>query len=296
MNIQQLHYFDVLAQYLNFSEASKHLFIAQPALSHSIACLETELKIRLFQRDTRSVRLTAAGTVFLHEVREILGRLDNAIEKAHQTDAGFSGSLNIGFLSTLIKQHFPDWIPPFQEKYPNLNLHFEQMYMAPLREALEQEFIDVAFTRSFDLVDSPTLQWIKIYDEKSSLILREDHPLAQSDIDFKALAKEPFIIIAPHISPYWHLKVIQICANRGFTPHFAHRPLSMETVYALLDAGLGVAILPNSGQVYNKGNLTFIDLEGEDAKIDVVIAWKKNNLNPAIPLFLDTIIGCPAGF
>ncbi|HHV18873.1 MAG TPA: LysR family transcriptional regulator [Thermoanaerobacterales bacterium] len=294
MNIQQLKYFIAVAHYLNFSEASKHLFIAQPALSQGIARLEKELNVKLFDRDTHSVALTAAGKVFLQEVQEIVKRLDLAVEKAQRTHAGYSGHLRIGFLSSLIKIYFPQWIPGFRNKYQHVNLSFNQLFMEPLRKALEKGYVDIGVTRSFDLLLSPDLQWHKICDDGISLVLRRDHPLADSLVlDFDALAREPFIIAASETSPNWHKKVLQICANRGFVPTFAHTPLAIETVYTLLQAGLGIAFLPNSGKVHNLPKLKFIPLEGEDTKIDVVVAWNKLNTNPTIPLFLQEIVAVP---
>lgn len=290
MTIQQLNYFVAVAQYLSFSEAAKHLYVSQTAISHSIAGLEAELGFKLFYRDTRSVKLTAAGNTFLPEVEMIQERLDHAIAIALQVSSGHSGTISIGFLSSLMKTFFADWIPPFKEKYPNINLRIEQLYAINLRNALEKDLIDLAITRSYDLEDAENLSWVKLFDAGSSIIMHEDNPLAaagnESEIDYELLAKQPFIVISPNTSPYWYQKMLKICANRGFTPSLAFQPISMETAYALLGANMGVAILPESGKVFNTPNLKFIHLEGDDAKIDVCAAWKTNNENPSISIFL----------
>ncbi|MDR1203880.1 MAG: LysR family transcriptional regulator [Peptococcaceae bacterium] len=290
MNIQQLHNFVAVARHLNFSEAAKSLFIAQSALSHSIAALEAELNVKLFYRDTRLVKLTPAGSSFFQEVQEIIDRLDRAVEQARRMNAGLSGHINIGFLGSLLKSHFHEWIPPFQDKCPSIGLTFEQMYMAPLRKAIEQGHIDIGFTRSFDLIDSSDLQWIKLYDENISLVMRKDHPLAESPVlDFGALAQESFIITAQQSSPHWYQKVIQICASRGFKPNFVYTPITMEAVGILIESGFGITFFPNSAKIIHKDALTFIPLKGEDTVIDVVAAWKKNNPNPAAMTFLNEI-------
>ena len=82
---------------------------------------------------------------------------------------------------------------------------------------------------------------------------------------------------------------MQLCSNRGFVPNFIHTPFSMETIHTLLDAGYGVAMLPNSGNLYNKNNIVFRPMEEDDAKIDVVASWKKGNPNPVIQLFLEEL-------
>src|SRR5947209_3518440 len=75
MELRHLRYFAAVAQYLNYSEASRRLHVAQPAISQTILDLEDELGVKLLLRTKRSVQMTAAGSAFLREVQEILRRL-----------------------------------------------------------------------------------------------------------------------------------------------------------------------------------------------------------------------------
>ena len=72
MELRQIRYFVAAAEALNFTRASERLNVAQPALSRQIKSLEDELGIQLLERDSRQVRLTYAGEIFLEDVREVL--------------------------------------------------------------------------------------------------------------------------------------------------------------------------------------------------------------------------------
>ena len=291
MNFQQLKYFVEISRFLSFSKAAKHLGLAQSALSYGMASLEEELRVRLLARDTHSVRLTPAGTVFLKDVEEILSRMDNAVEKARNVDAGFSGTLRIAFLSSVLKRYYSEWVPPFKERFPNVNLVIGQLPMALIRGSLLDGTVDVAFTRSFDVESFSQLDTIPIYNETCTLVLHKDHPLANVEqLDYSLLADEPFVTMAPEANPGWHSKVMNICASMGFEPHIVQAPHSMEAIYNLLEFGMGVGILPSEHNLFDMPHLVMrplSDLPG--TSFQVVAAWRKDNMNPIMPLFLSEL-------
>ena len=97
MELRHLRYFTAVGQYLNYSEASRRLHVAQPALSQTVLDLEEELKVKLLLRTKRTVQLTAAGTAFLREAEEILRRAIEAGHLAQRAARGEVGALGIGF-------------------------------------------------------------------------------------------------------------------------------------------------------------------------------------------------------
>src|SRR5436190_12523882 len=97
MELRHLRYFVGVAQYLNYSEASRRLHVAQPAISQTILDLEDELGVKLMIRTKRSVVLTAAGRTFLSETEDILRRAEEAQRLARRTALGETGMLSIDF-------------------------------------------------------------------------------------------------------------------------------------------------------------------------------------------------------
>src|SRR5256885_15248413 len=93
MELRQLQFFVTLAEELNFRRAAERMHIAQPAFSEQIRRLECELGARLFDRTSHYVRLTAAGTLFLCEVRPALAQVDRAAVVATRAGRGVLGSI-----------------------------------------------------------------------------------------------------------------------------------------------------------------------------------------------------------
>ena len=100
MELRHLRYFVGVAHHLNYSEASRRLHVAQPAISQTILDLEEELGVKLLLRTKRTVQLTAAGSVFLHEAEQILNHAKEAGQIARRAARGETGSLGIGFFGT----------------------------------------------------------------------------------------------------------------------------------------------------------------------------------------------------
>ena len=116
MEIRQLRYFISVAEHLNFTEAAKQLFVAQPAVSQQIKSLEKEIGIKLFVRDKHSVQLTPAGKVFLNDAIEMLNRFEDVIKKARKAEIGEVGELSIGFLNAPVKNFLPGLVKDFRRK------------------------------------------------------------------------------------------------------------------------------------------------------------------------------------
>ncbi len=289
MNIHYLRYFIAVAEHLNFSKAADHLYIAQPGLSQGIANLERQLGVKLFDRDRRSVKLTAAGKAFLKEAVEITAKLDEAVEKARWVDANWLGDLNLGFLPSLGKILLPQWISEFRQKYPAVNLKLKQYTMATLHIALEHGDLDIGYTRSFALQGTSGFTCQKISTDSISAVMRSDHPLAGQDyIELSELAHEHFIMLAQQEAPQWHNLVVQIFARRGFTPTIIATPDRVDGIYPFVASGLGVGMVPSSNRTCDIPEIRFIHIRGDDAFFDTILTWKTSNTNPAIHLFANT--------
>ena len=96
IELRHVRYFLVVAEELHYGRAAKRLHMAQPPLSRAIRRLESELGVRLLERTSRSVSLTAAGRVFAEEAREILSSVDFAIREARSTAAAEGATIRLG--------------------------------------------------------------------------------------------------------------------------------------------------------------------------------------------------------
>lgn len=290
MDIRQLRYFVSVAENLNFTEAARHLYVAQSAVSQQIAQLEKELGVRLFQRTKRSVRLTNAGQVLHKEAVLIISRMEEAKEKTKQADSGLIGSLRIGFIGYTERSLLPPMIRHFRQLYPQIDLHLDQYHHGELMEMINSEELDLGFTLAFGVEVLPHLKHMPIYQESIAVVIHEDHPKASyKTINLTELSSEPFIVLNRRESPQGYQQTIQICANHGFTPNIAHEPRLLQTVLMLVDAGMGVAILPSSARVLASNSLRFVPLDGKQAVFELVATWQKSNSNPSTSLFIQAL-------
>jgi len=290
MDLQLLREFICLAEHLNFSIAAKYLFIAQPVLSRHIVDLENALGVQLFLRNKHSVRLTTIGSVVLTEAIAILARYQEGLKKIQLAADGFNGQLKIGFLGAPTKQFFPSLISRFRSEYSNIDLQLMQSNLGTLVQTLKRDEIDIGFTLSFDLPNTAGLSWRTIYSDSLAIVLRHDHPFAEkSEITLAALAHEDLIILSPEESPSLYNQIITLCTTNGFDPHIVQLATFPESALLMVESGIGIAILPRHVDVYANPKLRFLNISSGTIDFDLVVAWRTQYSNPAVPLFLQKI-------
>jgi len=290
MEIRQLKYFLAVAEHLNFTEASRQLYVAQSAVSQQVAELEKELSVKLFWRNKRTVRLTSAGEVLLKEAVFLLSRMEEAAEKTRQADSGLIGRLRIGFLGYTERVILPPLVRRFRLQYPQIQLELDQYPHGELIERLNNEELDIGFTFSFGVESIESLDRICVHHETMSVVLQEDHPLANATvINLADLATAPFVVLNRRESPQGFHQTLQICSNYGFSPNIVHEPKLLQTVLMLVDAGMGIAVLPTSARLQASKSLRFIQLDENQGSHELVATWKKKTANPSIDLFLEEL-------
>jgi DNA-binding transcriptional LysR family regulator len=287
MEIRQLRYFISVAEHLNFTEAARQLFVAQPAVSQQIKSLEKEIGITLFVRDKHSVNLTPAGKVFLNDAIEMLNRSEDAIKRAKKAEIGEVGELKIGFLNAPVKKFLPDLVKKFRRKYPQVQISLNHYQTGQIAEKLRDDQVDIAFTMSFTPQDIAEWEYITLFSQPYCVFMNEEHPLAGKDrISISELADESFVMLERKESPQGYDHLFTLFANHEFLPNITIQTERIETVLMIVEAGLGIAILPKHLIVYGTPFLRYREVAKWNHTVDIVVAWKKTNPNPSIPLFL----------
>src|SRR2546425_1476276 len=143
MELRLVHYFIAVAETLNFSRAAERLYMAQPPLSQQIQRLEKEMGVQLFVRTKRSVRLTAAGEVFLQEAYRTLAQVEQSVHAAQQADRGEIGRLAIGFVGSSAYGMLPPMIQAFRERFPHVELLLRELTTVEQVQALHHGQIQI---------------------------------------------------------------------------------------------------------------------------------------------------------
>lgn len=289
ISLLQIDSFLAVCKHLNFTEAAKSLYIAQPSLSKQIAAFENEIGIQLFLRNKRTVRLTAAGAVLYKELGNITRQINDAIEKAREPNLGEDSTLVIGCLNGMDTGAFlPDIVERFALDHPNVNLVFERHHFKDLRERIISGAIDIMFTLSFEMDETLGLEWEELKRINTDIIMSKHHPLASKDfVNLEDLKDEKFISISRETSPKGFESVIKLCEKHGFTPNIVKQVPNPESVLLCIEAGLGVFIFESTIKIQNEHNFKRFSIL--DDTIAVVAAWKKENYNPAISLLVENI-------
>jgi DNA-binding transcriptional LysR family regulator len=289
MELRQLRYFVTIAEHLSFTKAAEYHYVAQPALSRSIANLELELGVKLLRRDQHNVCMTKSGACFLEEAKRIIAISEEAIMKVRRAESGYKWDLNIGFVPvSFYKRDLPKWISEFGAAHKDTRINITQYNSGVLYEAMKRKDIDIAFTFSCDVIYSPEFETHTLFKDRVSLITRGDGPVTQSGFTgLQDLADEPFVMLSERESTGFFNMAVNICRMRGLRPNIVCMPTSLETVLMLTEAGIGMTLLPSLSRMDQYASLKEIPLDGADTEIDMLIAWLKTNGSPILPHFID---------
>ena len=179
MELRQLKYFVKTAELLSFSKAAKALYITQSTLSQQIKQLEDELDMALFFRSNHKVSLTEAGETFLEGAKKTLAEADDNKAKILDLAHGHRGTLNIG-VTYSFGSILTESVLAFKKEYPEVVLNICYKNVMELMELVSEGELDFALSfrssEKYDNVESHIL-----FDNKLSIIVREDHPLTRKE-------------------------------------------------------------------------------------------------------------------
>lgn len=177
MELRQLRYFTKVAETLNFSEASKELFITQSTLSQQISLLERELDQQLFQRNSHEVSLTEAGRLLLPYARETLNDADTCVQRLKDLKEMVAGELNIG-VTFSFSSIAAETLISFLKKYPHVKMNIVYLPMGELMEMLMQRELDLVLAFR-PTVHDERIESRLLFNNKLSAIVNDTHPLAK---------------------------------------------------------------------------------------------------------------------
>lgn len=241
MEMHQLRYFVAVARTRNFSRAAEQCHVSQPSLSQQVQKLEDELGERLFDRTRREAKLTAHGELFLRRAVRILEEVDAAKREASDMKGLLRGRLMVGVLPTIAPYLLPDAMAEFTERYPGVEIIvIEDTTARLLKQALAYE-IDFAIA-SLPIADD-RLEVQELFREELLLALPPEHPLTRkrqiksSDLDGERL----IVLKGGHCLGE---QVLRFCDRRDVRTHISFRSAQIETIQALVRAGLGISLIP----------------------------------------------------
>ena len=214
MELRHFRYFAAVARYLNYSEASRRLHVAQPAISQTILDLEEEIGAKVFLRSNRKVQLTAAGTALLGEVEGILKRTDEATRVAQRAARGEVGMLRIGFIAPATAPILPPLVQTYLRQYPSVELQLHHMNPDTQFAAFDEGTLDLGLSRPLPPERRPYFEEEVIYNDYLGAVLPPKHPLGkETKIRLETLAAEPFVLFHRVGAPGLFDEAVAMCVR-----------------------------------------------------------------------------------
>ncbi|CAM3918768.1 LysR family transcriptional regulator [Bordetella muralis] len=283
--LSQLRCFVEVATELHFGRAAERLNMTQPPLSRQIRQLEHELGTPLLERTRRSVRLTAAGRAFLPEARDILQRCVTATSKARYALQGEAGRVVLGYSAGANYDLLPRVVAAAQQQLPDIDLELREMVSDDQLEALRTERIDLGLIRL--PADLQGLEMTCVVREPMSLVLPRAHPLVRRRraLQLGDLHGEPFIMYQPGDGRYFHEMLQALFHETGVAPRFMQHVRHTHSMIALVNAGIGLALVPASTALMRLDNITVRDINLPDhIRAEMHLVWRRSGTiaNPAM--------------
>jgi len=281
-SFEQLNAFVAVAHELHFGRAAVRLNMTQPPLSRQIQALERQLQVQLFDRSTRSVRLTDAGQAFLVEAERILSLADTAADNARRASAGLAGIVHIGFTSVVGHAHLPRLLQVAASCLPDVELKLHEMVTADQLAGLMSGTVDLGLGRP--PLGESAMSYRALPDEFLTLAVNEESDLAgRSEVPLAELHQRDFLMYTAEGSRYFHDHLTGVFHAHSVAPVYVQQVTQVHTMIGLVDAGLGAALVPDSTRNWASDRVRFArvpELAAHPTTSNMV--WRSDSGNPAL--------------
>jgi DNA-binding transcriptional LysR family regulator len=285
LELRHLRYFIAIAEELNLRRAAERLNISHPPLSRQLHDLEQEIGVALLVRGKRGVALSDAGALFLEEARLIVSHAAQAIEGAREAGRGEAGRLRIAYSFGYFEPSLASVMKNFRERFPKVRIEMQQLEPRQQAERLRRNLIDVAYVglRFQRLQEQLHFECIRRADVR--VVLPAGHGLCgEKSLALAALAEHPFISLGGAFPDYpaW---LGRLCAAAGFAPRIVHEADTSSTLFGLVSAGFGVAILPalHDPPVFD---VAFRPITPAPPRFEFDVAWRRDDRSVVLQNFV----------
>jgi len=290
IDLRQIRQFVAVAEELSFRNAAIRLNMSQPPLSIAIRQLEQELGETLLERNSRSVRLTQVGEVFLREARRTLAQAEHAINLARRTGDGIVGSLRITFVASAALGVLPQLVRRFREQHPEAAISLDSDTTGNQIAALRHGRSDIAVV-VVPLQDRSGIQLVPFRQERMMLAVPRDHRLARrKKAEIGELREEIFVTFPFSEGPGFESQFLSACQRAGFSPTIRQEVSQMLTKIMLVATGVGIALVPAAFSSVPMPDVVFLPIaeQGKPLVYDMAFAMPERHDNPLVQRFLET--------
>ena len=285
MEIRQLRYFVVLAEELHFRKAALRLSISQPPLSTAVKQMEAELGTQLFERNTKTVALTAAGRALYPEALRTLAQCELACAVTRRTGSGGLGQLRLGYTGGMLLRGLAQVMQSYEAQQPGVDVSLREMGSAAQTDAIEHRRLAGGFLHASVL--PPVLDYITVRCEPFVCCVPSDHSAAKrKTLSLRLLADEPWILFARDTSPSYFDSVLALTTEAGFSPHIQHEVTHWISAVMLVAQGGGVAVVPQAFAKSGILGVQYVSIREKASESLAHFAWRRDDEDPALARFI----------
>lgn len=289
MELRQLKYFVKSAEYLNFSEAAKHLYITQSTLSQQIKQLEYELGFTLFLRNSRHIVLTEAGEEFLPFALRTIQDAEDGVQRLYDLQHVKTGTLRVGVtysLSTVLTEG----VLEFMKRYQDIKLEICYKTVNELLELLQNRKLD--FILSYrPLNNIPEIEAMPLFENTLSAVVNREHPLASCK-KVKLSDLRQYQLVLPAVGLQARMMLDKLMDGKDFKLS-SHVELNETNILLQLVASSGYVTVLSSSAVFCNNRFRSITLDEpgnvmEASLLSLKGAYQKAAAKEFINILLDT--------
>lgn len=278
MEITQLTYFKTVAKHESFTKAAMELHITQSALSRSIAQLESEIGILLFERKKGGkLTLNSEGKFFLQHVTQLLNELEHTVAALKEMTGLDRGVVNVALTGEVYLKHI---IRSFTLEHPEVRLNCRIQSEAQIKASMEAGTLN--FAVSDHQIFGQDLIWTPLCRDRLAVLMPSRHALAhRREITASQLKEERFIVSDGGYTS--DNAALRLCQQVGFAPHVVYQGADTALCEQLISDGLGIMIVPYSIRLDRPEitNTFLLPLSDEFAQNELGLLQKKNQFQSA---------------
>lgn len=297
LSTRQLRYFVEIVECGSFTAAAERLFVAQSALSRQIKALEVQLQAALFERTPRQPKLTPAGEAFYPRALHVLADMTAAAVLAQQVASGKKGTLRLSHSSTVpLSGLLLKALSNYLDANDGVSVEIAQLSSELQLKALADNQLDIGLLRLPVLRQREGIRVITLRNERLLLAVPADHRLAGATrpIELGSLCEEPFISIPHPERGGLSYLAAELCMAEGFFPKAA-RVLSRKTTQLqLIQAGFGIALLPESMRAIAPADVRFLELHGKQFNSTTALACRQQDA-PLVTRLVESLLAGAQG-
>ncbi|MET3791074.1 LysR family transcriptional regulator [Aquamicrobium terrae] len=284
-DMRALRYVLAAAEQMSFSGAASALGMKASSVSRGVRDFEDELGISLFERTTSGVRLTDAGSRFLHDIIPVLQMAEAVLQRASAAGRVEEGTVRIGIITTLAGGFLRELITSYRHRHPGVKLDIQDGGRREHLRAIRARQIDIAFLTGNVPVAGCDVE--EFWRERVHVAMAVNHPLASSNaLDWPQLHDERFIVSTMEPGPEVQDYIVRRVADYSTYPNVTARHVTVETLMHMVAIGEGITPVSEGWASMVYPDLVLRPLTAAEDIVPFSAVWSPSSDNPALRRFL----------